>query len=456
MKLKNKKNLLIISIVFFILIIGILMLKSNILFNNILKIKKADNEAINDQIEIQLLKFDGNSGIILTKFRDDEDGIKKIEFLNDNNIIKCNGKKKVAVDYKVEKDNKYIIKMEKVNGEEITKELTIDNEYLYTNIVNYQEKKIEKGYKIVGFNYINGDKKNYYKIGENGEWIEYDNSNLFLYDYDLVHENLINDDETVTIYTKTVDKDENEIIVNKKYAVDTNATTTSITEDSLLQAASKEYFSTGIFKVSINDETYSLHVYEFDGNQIWDENMTFGTEKDVATKDENAKNMVVVKVKGNLTINEGVTVTSYASKDGYGSSKGMMLYIEGTLTNNGTIDMTARGAKAEGQNVYLWKNSDASYEYIPKLGGTGGKAKAFTAISGTDGNNRQTGGGASGSGMSRFDGTPQGGDGGDGTSYSGGAGGGGTSLYGGGTSTNRKSGSSIGGSGGDCYVERWL
>ena len=142
MKLKNKKNLLIISIVFFILIIGILMLKSNILFNNILKIKKADNEAINDQIEIQLLKFDGNSGIILTKFRDDEDGIKKIEFLNDNNIIKCNGKKKVAVDYKVEKDNKYIIKMEKVNGEEITKELTIDNEYLYTNIVNYQEKKI--------------------------------------------------------------------------------------------------------------------------------------------------------------------------------------------------------------------------------------------------------------------------------------------------------------------------
>ena len=58
--------------------------------------------------------------------------------------------------------------------------------------------------------------------------------------------------------------------------------------------------------------------------------------------------------------------------------------------------------------------------------------------------------------MSRFDGTPQGGDGGDGTSYSGGAGGGGTSLYGGGTSTNRKSGSSIGGSGGDCYVERWL
>ena len=42
--------------------------------------------------------------------------------------------------------------------------------------------------------------------------------------------------------------------------------------------------------------------------------------------------------------------------NGYGGPKGMFIYCTGTITNNGTIDMTARGAKAVGQNVYLWKN----------------------------------------------------------------------------------------------------
>ena len=29
---------------------------------------------------------------------------------------------------------------------------------------------------------------------------------------------------------------------------------------------------------------------------------------------------------------------------------------------------------AEGQNVYLWNNSDDTYEYIPAIGGAGGLA----------------------------------------------------------------------------------
>lgn len=52
----------------------------------------------------------------------------------------------------------------------------------------------------------------------------------------------------------------------------------------------------------------------------------------------------------------------------------MIIYVSGTLTNNGTISMTARGAIAEGQNVYLWNNSDDTYEYIPAIGGAGGLA----------------------------------------------------------------------------------
>ena len=34
--------------------------------------------------------------------------------------------------------------------------------------------------------------------------------------------------------------------------------------------------------------------------------------------------------------------------------------------------MTARGAKAEGQDVYLFKNFDGTYEHVPAVGGSGG------------------------------------------------------------------------------------
>ena len=60
---------------------------------------------------------------------------------------------------------------------------------------------------------------------------------------------------------------------------------------------------------------------------------------------------------------------------------------------NGTISMTARGAKAEGQNVYLWKNLDGSYEYVPAVGATGASGVNFQQHYGKKGNsgtNRQT------------------------------------------------------------------
>lgn len=50
----------------------------------------------------------------------------------------------------------------------------------------------------------------------------------------------------------------------------------------------------------------------------------------------------------------------------------MIIYCTGELINNGTISMTARGAKAEGEDVYLWKNGKKNYEYIPAGGATGG------------------------------------------------------------------------------------
>lgn len=94
--------------------------------------------------------------------------------------------------------------------------------------------------------------------------------------------------------------------------------------------------------------------------------------------------------------------------------------------------MTARGAKAEGQNVYLWKNLDGSYEYVPADGALGAQKVGGTNINcqgldGVNGTNRQTGGGASGGTMtapSFRSSTAYSGSGTQGTSYSGGTGGG--------------------------------
>ena len=173
--------------------------------------------------------------------------------------------------------------------------------------------------------------------------------------------------------------------------------------------------NTGEQSISVNYKNenieYNVNLIVYNGNLILDginevegailSNNTyeFGDKtRDVATEIENAKNMVILKVNGDLTINKGITLTSCKSDDGYGGSKGMLIYCTGTLKNQGTISMTARGAKAEGENVYLWKNLDGNYEYVPAVGATGGEskvAKANQSLNGNDGNKgegRQTGG----------------------------------------------------------------
>ena len=145
--------------------------------------------------------------------------------------------------------------------------------------------------------------------------------------------------------------------------------------------------------------------------------------------------MLIVKYYKNLTINEGVTLTANTHTTTINSAnyeltykKGMYIHVSGTLTNNGTISMTARGTyNQKGENVYLWKNDDNTFEYVPAVGGAGAAEVSVrgdtkkVGIKGTDGTGRQTGGGGSGTvrGYSSS-GTATSGSGSAGTSYSGG------------------------------------
>ncbi len=172
---------------------------------------------------------------------------------------------------------------------------------------------------------------------------------------------------------------------------------------------------------------------------------SFGKSQDIGTASTYAPNTVVLKVEGDLTIDEGVTLTALGSA--YGGPKGLVIYCTGTLTNNGTITMTARGAKAVGENVYLLKNknTEETFEYIPAYGGAGAGAVGGKKLNGKTGGSapyRGTGGGGSG-GVGNNGGSS--GAGASGTSYSGGTGGGGAG-YGG--SAGGKAGSANGGSGG--------
>ncbi|MDD4409914.1 MAG: hypothetical protein PHW52_04675, partial [Candidatus Pacebacteria bacterium] len=125
--------------------------------------------------------------------------------------------------------------------------------------------------------------------------------------------------------------------------------------------------------------------------------------------------MLAVRYNGDVLIDAGVTLTPAARK------RGMFMYVDGALTVNGTISMTARGAaNVAGDRILIMTDGGTSYE-IPAVGGA----------SNTAGVNGATGGGGSSS---------YGPAGGSGTSYSGGSGAGG--------GTGSGSGSSSGGTGG--------
>jgi competence protein ComGC len=218
-----------------------------------------------------------------------------------------------------------------------------------------------------------------------------------------------------------------------------------ISGDSILTAIKGTNYSDGDYRMIVNGTTYDVELINIDGNKTYTidtPTVSLGN----ATADQR---MLIVKYNGNLTIDSGVTLTASTRK------KGMFIYVAGTLTNNGTISMTARGATAAGQNVYLWKNADGSYEYVPAVGASGGASVSLTnaasvfkgGLAGTAGTNRGTGGGGSGGAFNNVSGTSISGIGGAGTSYSGGAGGGATTYRGSGTYTGY-AGSSTGGAGG--------
>lgn len=212
---------------------------------------------------------------------------------------------------------------------------------------------------------------------------------------------------------------------------------------------------------------YEMRIYRFPNDVTITSGQTIqlGDPDDVATSTDEAKRMVVAIFEGNLTIEQEATLTAIASTSGYGGPKGMFICVKGELQNSGTITMTARGAKAAGEDVYLYSSNSTEWEFVPKDGATAGTARTMNTatsswsikgIPGNPGEGRQTGGGGQGGMRKTNNATTQkvkGGIGTAGTSYSGGSGGGGATLNNTDVNFDGGAGTANGGAGGKGVVK---
>ena len=161
------------------------------------------------------------------------------------------------------------------------------------------------------------------------------------------------------------------------------------------------------------------------------------------------RSMFIV-VRGNLTVNAGITFTPSVRK------LFVVIYVTGTLTNSGSIVMDQRGSNHSGTGISgglvtegairiaTGTYSAVSNPQIPATGGAGGPPSGNPGATGSAGTAGGLGGGGAGAGNS---GT--GGAGATGTAFSGGPGGGGASQGGtGGTAGARGGAGGNAGSGG--------
>lgn len=182
--------------------------------------------------------------------------------------------------------------------------------------------------------------------------------------------------------------------------------------------------------IEINQSTLTFDIYRVaDETALTDSVFTGCTANDANTQ------LIVGK---NLSVASGVTLTPPYR------CKGIFIGDVGTFTNNGTISMTARGASAQGVDIYLF----GDYK-ISAVGGSGGAS--VSSGNGLTGGSPSTNvlscaGGGSGSAGST---SSSSGRGGNGTSFSGGSGGGAASGSSGSEKDNGTAGSDTGGQGGN-------
>ena len=212
--------------------------------------------------------------------------------------------------------------------------------------------------------------------------------------------------------------------------------------DSIVQGFRDSNIADGNYEIAIKGTVMNFEVINYYDDMHY--TLDDGEESKVIELGDNTTDYktLIVKYHGNLTVDSGVKLTA-TQVDNLTYKKGMYICVLGDIVNNGEITMTARGTyNHEGENVYLWKNTNKTYEFVPAQGGVGAPDVSFRweggGAKGGNGENRGTGAGGTGGGYTGDEGAylvMRGGS--KGTSYSGGSGSGGVNLnFNGGTYYN--------------------
>lgn len=305
---------------------------------------------------------------------EDKRGIETIA--TEDIVLNCNGKEKISLDRTINEDGIYQFKYKISESEE---ELCTIVRPIPNIVITNTDTFGDKTTKTIEIEEIDDEKiKTCYSLDNGKTWQEYKEPlEVGIY-------------ENRQIIAKYEAKEGNTIQNDKmQYIV--------VPTESILYATKNVIEESGYYRIAVLEEEYYAHVYVEEGDNTLFNDIEYGDENDVATQTTDAKNMVIVKVNGDLTVNQDVTLTAHGNN--YGGPKGMLVYVTGKLTNNGTISMNQKGAKAEGKNIYLWKNkivgvdnngTGGEYEYVPSIGSTGGTGGTGGGYSIYQGNNGST------------------------------------------------------------------
>lgn len=367
---KYKKYIILLPIFVVIIVLFISLIIHNPInvINDAKKAQIENNELINLKIEVKQEYEDYYECVLTFQATNMNEKIKQIEYItNDKNngevLLINSGIDQLSIDYNIDKnDIKKDFKITTMNGTEET--ITTTCNITYDDCLGHTiTKEVLKGY----FDLINLDeqREGYYFAG----WSLAKDSSItqFFEDY---KDRTTNKD--TTFYAVWLQKKDG---LTKEYENDSLIGIVSKIKESGKQTIEVEGQSYDANVIVIKKDLLLDGINQVEGSTLNNNIYEFGDNtQDVATASDYAKNMVILKVDGNIVISPGVTLTACKSSDGYGGPKGLLIYCSGTILNRGTIDMTARGAKAIGQDVYLWKNNDETYEYVPKTGATGGNS----------------------------------------------------------------------------------
>lgn len=210
--MKKKYLLIVIALMVFLLLMLFVGIQRAKQINVNTKIMEQDKIK---QVEYHVYKYDNDTGTMLVKIQDNENGLDEI-ILPDGRVLRCYGKTQVSIDYNIQNNNEYYFKAINTLGEVIDKNIVISQETLEDLIqVQYSE---ENTNLTIDINY-NEYKNKYYKFGESEEWIQY-NGQFDILVEDAVKNNAYNEDyKTVDIYLKGTDDLGNEVIIKREIAI---------------------------------------------------------------------------------------------------------------------------------------------------------------------------------------------------------------------------------------------